>query len=138
MSFPKRRITADWISINFVIEYAMWFDYDIQHLYELEHLWIYVDKAGTVKDAEGSFHGKYLKMVQPDTNQVRYEDDRHLMAFSQPGKHAFLPEARLFYLIPDLVSYCKEEAGLDGISVPEIYEDINYNDKELQEKVKNI
>jgi hypothetical protein len=26
----------------FAIEYAIWWDWDIQHLYELEHIWVYI------------------------------------------------------------------------------------------------
>ncbi|MBN2220881.1 MAG: hypothetical protein JW708_01660 [Vallitaleaceae bacterium] len=121
-SFPKRRIVADWNEIEYVIEYAIWFDYDITHLYELEHLWIYVDKEGRVKEAEGSFHGKILRMVLPDTGQPLVEEENHLVVYSQPGKHAFLPEIRLFHLVPDLMKSCNEYAGIDGIAVPECYQ----------------
>src|SRR4051794_34441291 len=33
------------------IEYAIWWDWDIQHLYELEHVWVYIDAAGQVAHA---------------------------------------------------------------------------------------
>ena len=34
-----------------LIEYAVYMDYDIQHLYELEHMWVAVGEDGTtVKD----------------------------------------------------------------------------------------
>lgn len=121
-SFPKRRIIADWNEIEYVIEYAIWFDYDITHLYELEHLWIYVDKEGRVKDAEGSFHGKVLRMVLPDTGRPLTEEENHIVVYSQPGKHAFLPEIRLFHLVPDLMKSCNEYAGIDGIAVPDYYQ----------------
>ena len=29
-----------------VLEYAYYLDYDIQHLYDLEHIWVYLDKDG--------------------------------------------------------------------------------------------
>src|SRR6476659_4107068 len=29
-----------------VIEYAIWWGWDINHLYELEHVWVFVDAAG--------------------------------------------------------------------------------------------
>lgn len=44
-----------------IIEYAIYWDYDIQHLYELEHVWVYIGHEGEVIDCEASFHGKYLK-----------------------------------------------------------------------------
>ena len=64
-SFPKRSIDWDTKVCAFVIEYAIFFDYDIEHLYDLEHVWVMVDYNGQVIDAEASFHGKYLKAVEP-------------------------------------------------------------------------
>src|SRR5205809_292705 len=57
-SFP-RTITlcaADRPPAQLVIEYAIWWDWDIQHLYELEHAWVYVDATGHVIHAEASWH----------------------------------------------------------------------------------
>lgn len=36
------------------IEYAIWWDWDIGHLYELEHAWVYLDSDGQVVRAEAS------------------------------------------------------------------------------------
>ena len=45
-SFPRYvRIEAPAV---LAIEYALWWDWDIQHLYELEHVWVMLDAAGTV------------------------------------------------------------------------------------------
>lgn len=137
-SFPKRRIIADWNEMEYVIEYAIWFDYDITHLYELEHLWIYVDREGKVKDAEGSFHGKVLRMVLPDTGEPLTEEEHHLVVYSQPGKHAFLPESRLFHLVPDLIKSCNTYAGIDGIAVPEAFQcQFDIDDKTVIHYIRN-
>ena len=61
-SFPKREIVVPQ-DAAFVIEYAYYWDYDIQHMYDLEHIWVTVSVDGQVMDAEGSFHGKYLKLL---------------------------------------------------------------------------
>ena len=42
-SFPRRIELPP--ACEFAIEYAIWWDWDIEHLYELEHVWVYV--AGT-------------------------------------------------------------------------------------------
>src|SRR5690349_3791685 len=34
------------------IEYAIWWDWDIGHLYELEHVWVYLDAQGRVVGCE--------------------------------------------------------------------------------------
>src|SRR5690606_40547573 len=35
-----------------VIEYAFWWDWDIQHLYELEHAWVYVGERSEEHTSE--------------------------------------------------------------------------------------
>ena len=41
---------------SLAIEYAIWWDWDIGHLYELEHVWVSVDAAGSVVRGEASWH----------------------------------------------------------------------------------
>ena len=45
-----------------VLEYAIWWDWDIVHLYELEHVWIYLNSSGKPVRAEASWHGRYHSM----------------------------------------------------------------------------
>ena len=44
------------------IEYAIWWDWDIHHLYELEHAWVYLDSKGFPVRLEASWHGKYYDL----------------------------------------------------------------------------
>ena len=108
-SFPKRTIRPD--KGGAVIEYALFWDYDIQHMYDLEHIWVWVDEDGYVSKAEASFHGKYLMLWEPDMDFALPPEDGHVHAFCQPGKHAFLPSAELFRLIPGWQESCMENAG---------------------------
>jgi hypothetical protein len=64
------------------IEYAIWWDWDIHHLYELEHLWVYLDEQGQVVRFEGSWHGEFNELA------VQLEGE-HPLVLSEPGKHAF-------------------------------------------------
>ena len=48
-----------------VIEYAIWWDWDIQHLYELEHIWLKLDASDAVVGVDASAHGKLYPMVSP-------------------------------------------------------------------------
>lgn len=107
-SFPKRMLTPPEDGV--MIEYAFYWNYDIQHMYDLEHVWVMVDGAGQVVDAEGSFHGNYLKLL-PDLPCVRQVEDGHVSAFCQPGKHAFLPDGQLCRLLPDWREACSTQAG---------------------------
>lgn len=113
----RRVIRMDKKEIQFVIEYAIYFDYDIQHLYELEHVWIYVDAHGKVCGCEGSYHGKYINEMLPESDIVK--DKTHVCLYSQPGKHALLPEKRLIYLFPDWKDACTILAGEDGFAYPQ-------------------
>ena len=70
------------------IEYAIWWDWDIGHLYELEHAWVYVDGHGRVVRAEASWHGGQHDMRLD--GRLALEGD-HVVLFSEPGKHAFAP-----------------------------------------------
>ncbi len=110
-SFPKRTVRPDFCGL--VIEYALFWDYDIQHMYDLEHIWVYVAADGTVTRAEGSFHGKYLNLWAPDMPFARALTETHVHACCQPGKHAFLPDGELFRLIPGWRESCTTEAGGD-------------------------
>lgn len=73
---------------SLAIEYAIWWDWDIGHLYELEHAWIFVDEKGEVTRGEASWHGRYHDMRHD--GQLALEGD-HLVLYSEPGKHAFAP-----------------------------------------------
>jgi HAD superfamily hydrolase (TIGR01549 family) len=76
-----------------VIEYALWYDWDIRHLYELEHAWAYLDAAGKLVHAEGSWHGEPIPLTRD--GRVSAEGGR-LVAYAQPGKHALSAEPALF------------------------------------------
>ncbi len=92
--FPDGRLPqVPDLTAALVLEYAIWWDWDIQHLYELEHIWSYVGADGRLLYAEASWHGSYFPMLwQGDTPR---QDDRPLV-YSQPGKHAFAPNPALF------------------------------------------
>ena len=108
-SFPKRTVEVPG-SADFVMEYACYWDYDIQHMYDLEHIWVTVGRDGAPVHAEGSFHGKYLNLYDPGLHCLPPEG-RRVHAFCQPGKHAFLPEGQLFRLIPHWYECCNAESG---------------------------
>lgn len=124
----KRRFTFADPAIDHVIEFAIYWDYDIQHLYELEHVWVYVGGDGSVEDCEASFHGRYLKALLPDRSNLF---GRRLKLYSQPGKHAFSPLPVLFDLLPDARVCTNEEAGKDGLTLPDWYgERIKVNEED--------
>lgn len=128
----RRTVTVDPEKTAFAVEYAVYFDYDIQHLYDLEHVWVYVGHDGKVNDAEASFHGKYLKAMSLGGN---VENGAHVRLFCQPGKHAFLPEGRLFTLLPDWNEACNAQAGNMGLLVMDLFGDAISTTPELQETV---
>ena len=108
-SFPKRRVQPDYCGL--VIEYALFWDYDIQHMYDLEHIWVWVAADGRVTRAEASFHGKYLPLWEPDLPFAQLPTETHVHAYCQPGKHAFLPDGQLFRLMPGWKESCGVASG---------------------------
>lgn len=131
-SFPKRMVEINPERTAFAIEYAIWYDYDIQHLYDLEHVWVYVGHDGTVEKVEASFHGKYLNMVDLETGEPNLWEKTHPVVYSQPGKHALVPDQRVIPMIPDWKESCMEKAGLDGVLVQDMFEAKIHTDDELQ------
>ena len=72
--------------VRTVIEYAIWWDWDIQHLYELEHIWIHLDGAARVVKVESSAHGFVSDAT--DAGSLPIEEGR-IRLYAAPGKHAF-------------------------------------------------
>lgn len=116
----RREVYFDKKEVAFAVEYAVYFDFDIQHLYDLEHIWIYVDHEGNVTDAEASFHGFYLKAMALEHYEI--VDGTHLKIYCQPGKHAFMQDGKLFRLLPDWHLCCNLLAGAEGVLVMDLFE----------------
>lgn len=131
-SFPKRKVCVERKTTAYVIEYAIWYDYDIQHLYDLEHIWVYVNHDGSVGKVEGSFHGKYLNMVDLEKGEPVLAGKTHPVVYAQPGKHAMVPDPRVVRLIPEWRESCMEEAGSAGVLVQDMFADRICTDDELQ------
>jgi glycerophosphoryl diester phosphodiesterase len=102
------------------IEYAIWWDWDIGHLYELEHVWVYMDDQGRVVGCEASWHGQYHDMAQ--ASGIALEGD-HVMVYSEPGKHAFAPDPAWFAerWRPHHRVTSRELAGLGGVLAPAMF-----------------
>lgn len=100
------------------IEYAFFWDYDIQHLYDLEHAFIYLDKENRITDLISSFHGRFYRQ-----SDISFEGARPVL-YIQPGKHALMAHPEYFRLFPDLESACNVKAGADGVAVPDMIKGI--------------
>jgi putative hydrolase of the HAD superfamily len=70
-----------------IVEYAIWWDWDIQHLYELEHVWLKLDATNKVVAVAASAHGELFDMLRPD-GSLPIENGR-VTLYAEPGKHAF-------------------------------------------------
>ncbi|MFD1955342.1 hypothetical protein ACFSL6_14465 [Paenibacillus thailandensis] len=114
-----RTFEFDEPGLSRIIEYAIWWDYEIGHLYELEHVWVYVGRDGRVIGCEASFHGKVLLGLLKDRSNLA--DGTHVRLYSQPGKHAFSPLPDLFELLPGLYRAAGEDAGIDGLIVNDLF-----------------
>jgi hypothetical protein len=109
----------------FAIEYAIWWDWDIQHLYELEHTWTYVGANGKVVFSEASWHGGFNAIVLDDgkVRVVSKDGGHHPVVYSEPGKHAFAPkpEILLDQRRAKTLTSCGERAGTGGLWVTPLF-----------------
>jgi glycerophosphoryl diester phosphodiesterase len=121
-SFP-RTVTLrapDHAPAHLAIEYAIWWDWDINHLYELEHVWVYVNEAGQVVHAEASWHGGLHPMRHGGILPLQ---DDHVVLCSEPGKHAIAPDPGWYAerMQPHPRSVSRELAGLGGLLVTDLF-----------------
>jgi hypothetical protein len=79
---------------------------------------MYVNGDGSVANCEASFHGRCLKALLPDRSNLF---GTRVKLYSQAGKHAFSPLPVLFELLPDAHVCTNEEAGKDGLTLPDWY-----------------
>jgi putative hydrolase of the HAD superfamily len=93
-----------------VIEYAVWYDYDIAHLYDLEHVWVHVDAAGAVVAVEASRHGQRLDMAGAAV------EAGHPVLAIETGKHAHWPTPAAMAPAHGFVTVaCGRLAGAEGV-----------------------
>lgn len=117
------------------IEYAFYYDFDIQHLYDLEHAFVYVDKNGKITGVESSFHGKFLNSMIEGVTEF---EDGHPVLYVQPGKHAFMPAPEYFRLVIDRNTACNKNAGEAGFLIAPMFEGRLFTDESLDRKVENF
>ncbi len=98
-----------------VIEYAIWHDWDIQHLYDLEHAWVHVDRRGDVVRVEGSMHG--LRVAIDDGSGLPDLRGGRPVLYVEPGKHALWGISRIMRFMggSKIAEMCGREAGAGGI-----------------------
>ncbi|MFQ5944420.1 MAG: hypothetical protein ACE5JF_12790 [Anaerolineales bacterium] len=118
-TFRDRRPSASFPRIidpgpdEVAIEYAIWWDWDIGHLYELEHIWVYLDETGQPSRGEASWHGEFHFMGRDGSLPL---ENGHLSLFSEPGKHAFAPDPRWFQVRKERTVWnCCQGAGNRGL-----------------------
>lgn len=130
---PSCRRTIEAPEGGVAIEYAFYYDFDIQHLYDLEHSFVYLDKEGDVIGVESSFHGKFLNSM---IEGVLEFEGSHPVLYVQPGKHAFLPAPDYFKLIIDRDTACNKGAGEAGFLIMPMFENRLSTNEELDRKVE--
>lgn len=131
-SFPRAIALGD--NLAFVIEYAIWWDWDIQHLYELEHVWVGVDARGDIAELEASWHGRFNR-IRDEDGALPLEEGRPLL-YSEPGKHAFAPSpAPLLQRRARTDASCGVHAGRMGVHVTPLFAGIINLRKPLQNRL---
>lgn len=106
-----------------VIEYAIWYDWDIQHLYDLEHVWVHLDEHEQVVKVEASRHGSRRVMLRPD-RKLPLEQGRPVL-YLEPGKHAHWADGEdMQAKSGDLIAaMCDAFAGEHGVHLSNRFSD---------------
>ncbi|MCD7059794.1 HAD family hydrolase [Pelagibacterium xiamenense] len=109
--------------VSRVIEYAIWWDWDIQHLYELEHVWLKLDENDALVGVDASAHGRLFPMRRPD-GSLPIEEGR-VTLYSEPGKHAFhaAPEP-IREREAQLTASCTSMTSAGRVLVNHMFEDV--------------
>lgn len=124
-SFPREIQLPDGAML--AIEYAIWWDWDIEHLYELEHVWVYLDSAGKLVAADASWHGGWNAMTL---------ENGALTLYSEPGKHAFASSiVPLLERRPVTLSGCTSSRKMRGLLVTPRFEGIIPQGKPVEQQL---
>lgn len=113
-SFPREVILKE--SEDFCIEYAIFWDWDIGHLYELEHIWVYTDNNKNISRVDASWHGNFNSM-----DNIEIKGETHPVLYSQPGKHAFAPDPSWFEPRERFILPCTQETGISGLLITNLF-----------------
>lgn len=123
-SFPRQITLKD--RATAVIEYAIWWDWDIGHLYELEHVWVYINNADEVVAVDASWHGGWNAM-QTEAGSPPLHDGRAIV-YSEPGKHAFAATiGPMLERKKETVPNCGPGAGTGGVWITPLFEGVIHN-----------
>jgi hypothetical protein len=70
-----------------VIEYAVLYDSDINHIYDLEHIWVYLDEKFRIMGVKGTRHAMHVtQYATPE--QIKFVQG-HPVLYAAPGKHSY-------------------------------------------------
>ena len=131
-SFDRLTLDPAAEGAEIILEYAVYYDYDIQHLYDLEHVWVAVDAEGAVAGCWSSFHGMRLRAHKMEAFRT---EGTHPVLYAQPGKHALLPDPALFWLHADFPESCREKAG-GGLLIKPMFADAMRTDPARDERIR--
>lgn len=103
-----------------VVEYALWWEYEIGHLYGLEHVWVHGRRTAAgwaVVAVEGSAHGHRHAL-----DGVRLHNGRPVI-YLEPGKHGTAVDPESFAAPRDVLEWlCSTGAGRGGVCVTAQFE----------------
>jgi phosphoglycolate phosphatase-like HAD superfamily hydrolase len=97
------------------IEYAIYYDWDIGHLYDLEHVWVHVGADGAVTRVEASSHGG--RKVMDSANGLPEMSGTRPVIYAEAGKHAhWASPAQISNSDRQKLAYqCGPLAGVEGV-----------------------
>ena len=95
-----------------VLEYALYYYADIQHVYELEHCWMYLNAREELIGVKATRHGVFMTLFSTPQSIQYFKGDPIL--FVAPGKHEMTSDLTMFnFQILDKA--CSSRAGSVGL-----------------------
>ena len=91
------------------LEYALYYYADIQHVYELEHCWMYLNVREELIGVKATRHGVFITLFSTPQSIQYFKGDPIL--FVAPGKHEMTSDLTMFNL-QILDKACSSSSGI--------------------------
>lgn len=103
------------------IEYAIYYDWDIGHLYDLEHVWVHVGDNGEIRRVEASSHGG-RKLMDAGAGLPQCNGHQPIV-YVEAGKHAHWAAPTLMTASDRtrLAGLCGALAGHEGVHMGNLF-----------------
>lgn len=101
--------------VDVVIEYVIWYDWDIQYFYDFEYVWVYIDVVGVVVVVEVLFYG--LKVLMDLVGGVFKLEGGCFVLYVELGKYVYWVDGyvMVLYVGDKIIQMCGLDVGKEVV-----------------------